>query len=66
MNQNFRLELNISATVEPLPRIMEMDKREEDDIFSDTDMGQKYPPKNEEEKKQIEVTRGKLNQWFPY
>lgn len=64
MNQNFRLELNIGA-VEPLPRIVE-DKREEDDVFSEGDPREKYPPANEEEKKRIESTRGKLNQWFPY
>ena len=63
-NQHFRLELNIGAA-EPLPRIVE-DKREEDDVFSEGDLNEKYPPANEEEKIRIESTRGKLNQWFPF
>jgi hypothetical protein len=64
MNQHFRIELNIGAH-EPLPRIIE-DKRGEDDIFSEGDPKEKYKPVNEEEKKYIEDTRGKLSLWFPY
>ena len=64
MNQLFRLELNIGNN-EPLPRIVE-DKRGEDDVFSEGDPREKYPPANEEEKQKIEVTRVKLSTWFPF
>jgi hypothetical protein len=56
--------LNISSN-EPLPRIKEV-KREDDDLFSEEDFREKYPPKDEEEKQKILVTRDKLSQWFPY
>jgi hypothetical protein len=46
MNMHFRIELNINN--EPLPRINEV-KKEEEDIFSEEDFREKYPPKDEEE-----------------
>lgn len=64
MNLHFRMELNIGNS-EPLPRIAE-DKKGEDDVFSEGDPKERYPPANEVEKQKIEVTRGKLSQWFPY
>ena len=64
MAQHFRMELNIGSN-EPLPRINEV-KKEEEDIFSDDDFREKYPPINEVEKEKIEVTRDKLSLWFPY
>ena len=62
MTRHFRLELNIGHD-EPLPKIME-DKRGEDDLISETDPKDKYPIK-EEEKQRIEVTQGRLTNWFP-
>jgi len=53
------MELNISSN-EPLPRINEV-KREEEDIFSGRRFREKYPPKDEEEKKSIVVTRDRLS-----
>jgi hypothetical protein len=58
------MELNIS-TAEPLPRINEV-RREDEDVFSEEDFREKYPPKDEEEQKQIINTREKLSKWFPY
>ena len=64
MTRHFRLELNI-GTEEPLPKIME-DKRGEDDndLFSEGDPRDLYPA-TEEEKKELEATRGRLSAWFP-
>lgn len=59
MNQHFRLELNIGKN-EPLPRISE-DKHGEDEVFSEGDPRERYPPSNQEEKQKIEVTRNKLS-----
>ena len=53
MTRHFRLELNIGHD-EPLPKIME-DKRGEDDLISEIDPTDKYPIK-EEEKQRIELT----------
>ena len=63
INQHFRLELNISSN-EPLPRINEA-KKEDEEVFSEVDFREKYPPQ-EEEQKNIVVTRDKLSLWFPY
>lgn len=63
MNQHFRLELNIGSN-EPLPRIKEV-KKEDEDIFSEGDFRDKYPPKNEEEKQNIDITRNQVSVWFP-
>ena len=62
MTRHFRLELNIGHD-EPLPKIME-DKRGEDDLISETDPRDKFPV-TEEEKQRIEVTQGRLTNWFP-
>ena len=48
MTRHFRLELNIGHE-EPLPKIME-DKRGEDDLISETDPGDKFPIKEEEKR----------------
>jgi hypothetical protein len=58
----YRLELNVGSN-EPLPRIKEV--KEEGDLFSEEDFREKYPPKDETEKKTIVETRAKLSQWFP-
>ena len=42
MNSHFRVELNIASN-EPLPKIME-DKKGEDDIFSEMDPKERYAP----------------------
>ena len=57
------MELNIGPN-EPLPRINEV-KKEEEDLFSEEDFREKYP-QNEEEKVNIDMTREKLSKWFPY
>ena len=46
MTRHFRLELNIGHE-EPLPKIME-DKRGEDDLISETDPREKFPVTEEE------------------
>lgn len=58
------MELNISSN-EPLPRIAEVRRAEEEELFSDGDFREKYAPKDDEEKQKIEVTRDKLSMWFP-
>lgn len=63
MNQLFRMELNISS-LEPLPRIAEAGK-EEDEVLSHSDFRDKYAPKDEEERAILDVTRNKLSTWFP-
>jgi len=45
MNQHYRLELNIGSN-EPLPRIKEV-KREEEDVFFDPEFRKKIIPHNE-------------------
>ena len=64
MNQLYRLELNVSSN-EPLPRIHEVRKEDEGEVFSEGDFRERYPPKDENEKKTIVETRTKLSQWFP-
>lgn len=49
------------GTNEPLPRINEVRKEEEGDVFSEVDFREKYPPKDEKEKKTIIETRETLS-----
>ena len=62
MTKHFRLELNIGQE-KPLHKIME-DKREEDDLISETDPRDKFPI-TEAEKPKIEHTRVQVTSWFP-
>ena len=48
MNQLYRLELNVSSN-EPLPRIHEVRKDDEGEVFSEGDFRERYPPKDENE-----------------
>ena len=63
MTKHFRLELNVTQE-EPLPKIMEDKRGEDDDLVSEADPRELYPA-TEEEKQKIEVTRGRLTAWFP-
>jgi len=63
MTKHFRLELNI-GNEEPLPKILEDRRGEDDELVSEADPRDLYPA-TEEEKQKIEVTRGRLSAWFP-
>ena len=59
------MELNVPSH-EPLPRIQEVKRGEEEDYVTEGDANDRYPVVNEEEKRSIERTREKLSHWFPY
>lgn len=67
MLKYFRVELNIGQN-EPLPKIVEEQaegERSKPSLLEDSqDLGKKYPPKNEQEQKQIADTRNKVSLWF--
>jgi hypothetical protein len=63
MNQHYRLELNIGSN-EPLPRIKEV-RREEEDVFFDPEFRKRILPSNEIEQKKLLDARETISVWFP-